>query len=408
MNNLIIHESKSWIWLKAYLLVSVFYSLHSWPFLGVDSMSMQILLFICSVFFFFKRKYWNFSSVRMRIVILLILLNMYVAGLGNINLYIFSIMGTLPSASLILLKDEYLLDLFESFQKILYPILGFGSIFWIFHLFGYDLPSSELTYGTLEQNGVLVNQYNFSNHYLYLVDNNWFALRDSDVPSFFRFCSIFLEPGYLGIIMMFLLFINNFDLKQRRNQVYLLSLILTLSLAGFLLTTLAFIAHKMQSSSKRISVLVGVFLLLMACNLFFSNYNNGNNVVNEAIISRLQLDEEKGISGNNRTSEAMDEQYKSFLTSTDVVFGVHDRTLLEFGVGYKAYVIKNGLFGLGCFILFLLWIAKLGSNFKSWILMILYLLMFSRGEASMFWSACIMIYMSGVIISKSQNCLENA
>ena len=73
-------------------------------------------------------------------------------------------------------------------------------------------------------------QYYFENHYLYLADKTWFIRPFSDIPSFVRFNSIFLEPGYLAIFMMFLLFINKFDLKDHRNKVYLVTLILTLSL----------------------------------------------------------------------------------------------------------------------------------------------------------------------------------
>lgn len=398
-NHKMIKNNRQWIFYEILLLVMIFYSLNCWPFFSVNASYLSFLFFCLSLPFFGVKSIWNLNHSRIRIVLLLLFLQMYVAGLGNINLYIMSIITALPLVAIILLRKEYLEDLLDKFQKVLSIILALGAVFWIIHLFGFDLlPSQNIAFGTIEDyRGIPVDQYYFENHYFYLVDKTWSIRAFSDIPSFIRFNSIFLEPGYLAIMMMFLLFINNFDLKDNRNKVYLVTLVLTLSLAGFIMTTLAFIAHKMQYSRRRISILVSIGLSLFVAYSFFSDYNGGNNVVNEAIISRLEVDDQKGIAGNNRTSKAMDEQYVSFLASPDVIFGLRDRSLLEFGVGYKAYLIKNGLIGMVMFIIFLLWIARLGNNYRSFVLMALYLLMFARGEGTMFYAAFILIYLAGVI-----------
>ena len=397
------YRNKHWKYLKTLLLVMVFYSLNCWPFFGADVFALRFIF--CGVLlpFFAIKSFWCFSFPRMRIALVLIFLQMYVAGLGNINLYIMSVITSFPLVVVILLRREYLLDLFETFQKVLSIILGLGVFFWLLHLFGFDLPSQDIAYGKVEDyDGSLVDQYYFSNHYLYLVDKTWFIRPFADVPSFFRFSSIFLEPGYLAIMMMFLLFINKFDFKSTRCKIYLATLVLTLSLAGFIMTILAFVAHKMQYSRRRISILCGIGFSLFFGYLFFTSYNGGENVVNEAIISRLQVDEEKGIAGNNRTSEAMDAQYEDFLASPEIIYGLRDSKKLEFGVGYKAYLIKNGLIGLFLFVLFLFWIARLQNNYKSFVLLGLYLLMFARGEGTMFYMAFIMIYLVGVLQSTQE------
>lgn len=397
----VIIKDRHWFLYKIVLLIMVFYSLNCWLFFEVNSMMMNFIFLGISIPFFMKPSMWNLSRSRKQIAIILVLLKLYVAGIGNINLYIATFIDSLPLLVVVLLHKEYLEDLFDTFQNVLSIILGLGAAFWILHLIGYDfLPSQDIAFGTKEDyGGNLVDQYYFENHYLYLVDKTWFIRPFSDIPSFVRFNSIFLEPGYLAILMMFLLFINKFDLKDHRNKVYLVTLILTLSLAGFIMTILAFIAHKMQYSRKRISILVGIGLSLFVAYSFFSEYNEGKNVINEAIISRLEVDKDKGIAGNNRTSEAMDEQYTSFLASPDVVFGLRKSNMLEFGVGYKAYLLKNGLIGMVLFIVFLLWIARLKNNYRSFVLMALYLLMFARGEGTMFYTAFIMVYLVGVLKS---------
>lgn len=394
-------NTKSWRYFKILLLVFVFYSLNCWPFFSANAMTMRFAYPILAIPFFLKKTFWDTSQRRVSIAILLAVLYVYCSGTGNLNKYIFALMGVLPLTSIVLLKDEYLMDLLESFQKILYPLLALGAVFWILHLAGYDLPSTEVTFGTaLDSKGNVEAQYYFSNHYLYLVDDNWFMRSDSEIPSFFRFSSIFCEPGYFAILLTFLLFINKFNMKDKRNIVYVVSLVLTLSLAGFILSLFAYVANRLELSRKRISTLVGIGVVVTIAYLFFSNYNDGNNAINEAIISRLEVDEDKGIAGNNRTSEALDDQFAKLLTSSDLLFGISARDEIEFGVGYKAFMMKNGLFGLVLFLWFLTAVARRAGNYRSWVLFTLYVLMFARGDGTMFYVAFILIYMAGVTLSK--------
>ena len=54
--------------------------------------------------------------------------------------------------------------------------------------------------------------------------------------------------------------------------------------------------------SKTIKYTILVIILLSVSIYIAMNYNNGNNVVAEYIMSRLVYDEETGIVGNNRES----------------------------------------------------------------------------------------------------------
>lgn len=394
-------NSKSWRYFKILLLVYVFYSLNCWVFFSANAKVMRFAYPLLAIPFFLKKGFWDTSQRRVGIAFLLAVLYVYCFGNGNLNLYIFALIGALPLISIILLKDEYIMDLLESFQKILYPLLTLGAVFWILHLVGYDLPSTEVTFGTaLDSKGNLEAQYYFSNHYLYLVNNSALMRWNADIPSFFRFSSIFIEPGYLGIMLTFLLFINKFDMKDKRNIVYVVSLVLTLSLAGYIMSLFAFIANRLEMSKRRVSTLVSIGVVVTIAYLFFSNYNDGNNAINEAIISRLEVDDDKGIAGNNRTSEALDDQFAKLLTSSDLLFGMSARNNIEYGVGYKAFMMRNGLFGLVLFLWFLTAIARCAGNYRSWVLFTLYVLMFARGDGTMFYVAFILIYTAGVALSK--------
>ena len=330
----------------------------------------------------------------------------YVADkVDSINMVIYTICNSLPIITLVLLKKGYLLNLFESFQNILSLVLTVSAFFWILHLIGIDLPYTELYYGEKEGvGGAMVDMYYFHNHYLYLVDQSWMMdLIEGNIPSFLRFSSVFLEPGYLAILMCFLLFINEFNFKDKRNIVYLITLLLTISLAGLIMGLFAYIAHILRTTNYRLLALVGVFVLALGFYAFFSTYNNGNNIVNEMLLSRLELDQEKGIVGNNRTSSDLDLQFKQTLESTDIVFGIGDSTKLAYGVGYKPFIIKNGLFGLFLFLFYIIGISRTYRSYRSTILCILYILMFYRGHVTMFWSSFMLVYIAGVLQTQFQN-----
>ena len=118
-------------------------------------------------------------------------------------LYIFSFIGSLPLLTLVLLKEDCLIDLYDTFQKVLAPILGLGALAWIAHLLGYDLPYQDISFGGVENShGELVAQYTFQNHYLYLANTSWMMNVNADIPAYFRFSSIFLEPGYTAIFII--------------------------------------------------------------------------------------------------------------------------------------------------------------------------------------------------------------
>ena len=67
-----------------------------------------------------------------------------------------------------------------------------------------------------------------------------------------------------------------------------------------------------------------IFLLLFPYILILSvvyytgiTYQNGNNLFNELILERMQIDDEKGFSGNNRTGEITNNTYESFLKTPE-------------------------------------------------------------------------------------------
>lgn len=188
---------------------------------------------------------------------------------------------------------------------------------------------------------------------------NYFILVKNIVMSDYqiRFCSIFLEPGYLGTMLSYLLYVGRFDFKKKYNVVFLFALILTLSLAGFVIAALAWILIKLQEG-KSIKRLVQIICVLGIVYYGGINYNGGNNILNEQILSRLQYDKDKGISGNNRASHMAEAYFDYYMQTGEILFGVGQRQVRKIngggaagvdfndqirGAGYMIFFITNGI-----------------------------------------------------------------
>jgi hypothetical protein len=70
------------------------------------------------------------------------------------------------------------------------------------------------------------------------------------------------------------------------------------------------------------------------------------------IVNRLQYDEEKGVTGNNRLTSAFDDNYytKYFLGTSDMIWGIKPEVYQEkfrlAGNSYKLFFIRYGFIGI--------------------------------------------------------------
>lgn len=167
-----------------------------------------------------------------------------------------------------------------------------------------------------------------------------------------RFNAVFCEPGHLGMIVAFLLFINGYNLKNRATVVLLLSLLFSLSLAGYVLAGIGYVLQQMKSNFKKtMGNVVKTVLLVSIAYIAIVNYNGGNNLLNTLIVERLAYDESEGtIAGDNRSSEGM-KAYFETLNTDDILFGVDRITSEEVferyvGSGYIPFIIANGIVGI--------------------------------------------------------------
>ena len=74
-------------------------------------------------------------------------------------------------------------------------------------------------------------------------------------------------------------------------------------------------------------------------------YNNGENLLHDLILIRLEMDEE-GLSGDNRVAGWFESEYESYLQSSDIIFGRDYDYSISGNSGYRLFIYENGLVGL--------------------------------------------------------------
>ena len=174
----------------------------------------------------------------------------------------------------------------------------------------------------------------FLNYGFYLQQTS----ENSIVP---RFNAFFLEPGHLSIVCAFLIIANKFNFKDNKYcYVLLISVLLSFSLAGYVILGVSYFLY----SVKDIKTLIGVGLVGGILFLGSQLWNNGDNVVNDLIFSRLQYDENKGVSGNNRTTPETDALFDVMVESGEIIQGIENKDDIRIrGAGYKVFLIRYGV-----------------------------------------------------------------
>jgi len=214
-----------------------------------------------------------------------------------------------------------------------------------------------------------------------------------------RFNSIFLEPGHLGMILAFFLYAFKFDLTKWQVWVMLIVEFFTLSLAGYVLVAIAYVFSLIAQRKSFLKFILYVSLFLGSVFAGARLYNNGDNLLNVLIVDRLQLDDEKGIVGNNRTSTAADDLFEEMVTSNKIWWGwpagkYKDEDL---GAGWQVFTIKFGLIPLILFAIFYFLLANKRPLDRRYNMLFLALLAIAFVQrAYPFWESWIIPFVCGM------------
>jgi hypothetical protein len=190
--------------------------------------------------------------------------------------------------------------------------------------------------------------------------NYKFLIMRDEISIFPRFQSIFVEPGHIGMIAAFVLFVNKYKLKKMRVFVIFMGLLLSFSVAAYVLLILGYFMYQIFEGKqiyKKMILVLFTGIVLGSIGLYMYN-EYPDSPVTLLIVSRLQFDEEKGVAGNNRLTSRFDENYytKYFLGTSDMIWGMRPELYRErfylAGNSYKLFFLEYGFVGMVSLFLF--------------------------------------------------------
>ena len=371
--------------LKWIILLLFLCSMNIWFSTYISSILLNLLLII--LLYFYNRTHNTIRGVKIakRLFIWIIIYSLFLLLTGNTRYAFSQPFFYMPAILLCSLNNKDLQYIYGFVVKSMAFILSIGFVVFVIDLI-LDLPFV---------NYVTIGDYNPFENYIFLIKSQ--SLRE-----YFRFNGPFSESGHMSMICAFLLYANKYNLKQWYNIVFLISVLFSLSLAGYVLLGLGLSLYSIKSVKTIIGVLVlGCIIYIGVTQL----WNNGNNPVNEIVFSRLEYDEDKGISGNNRFSSDTDKYYEN-LSTIELLVGVgldEYNKQIELGTiggaGYKLFIIINGFLG-SMFVLMIYYNITYLSNNRRYAIGFLILMIASFMQRSYpTWMSWLLPYISGIAMS---------
>ena len=299
-----------------------------------------ILIFISTRFylFFYKHNQQGFFLYKTSVIWLFIFICWMCLRSGIISGYVtLPITRFLPLFFITCMSDKEKILLKERAIVMFSILLTFSIIWYCLFLLSIPLPNTiteDPAYGA------------FRNYYLFVVNTNvehW---------SYFRFSSIFKEPGYVGMISALFLYIERYNYKRWRAWVLTIALFLSLSLAAYVLFFLGWIINFI-AERKSLKIIIAAFLTAIVVFVVVDRaieYDKGTGLLTHVILERLAYDEEKGIAGNNRNNYEFDEWYDNYKTEATYLVGISLAGYQKlFPIGnssYKVFIAQYGIIGL--------------------------------------------------------------
>lgn len=255
----------------------------------------------------------------------------------NVNAYI-SATFCVMTLYFILRYDRQRLDRMSTFlSKMLGGILLVSYPLFFLYIIGCPLPHVDMVFND--------GFYSFTNYYLFLIDDR--TLFDF-IP---RFQSIFLEPAYLGSTAALLLMTQRGKWRRWYNISLIVGIIVSFSLGGYAYFVAVIFLNMWIERKKMVRKFMSMIVVIGIVVGGSFVYNNGDNMLHNLILLRLEIDD-GDIVGNNRVTEDFDTEYGAFLQSSDIVFG-RDYDYSNFGdSGYKVFFYDYGLVGVLLLFLF--------------------------------------------------------
>lgn len=251
----------------------------------------------------------------------------------NVFGYVVALFHTLIVYVLFKLNRRYYEPLMTITCKAMALMMCVSIPCFILHLAGFPMPSHQAVFGE--------NLYSFTSYYFFMIDNRFIY---DIIP---RFSSIFLEPGHLGTATIMLLLTQMGKWRKWYNIVLWITTFITFSLAAYVFAVALMILNSWVQRRKILVKVLAVICLFASVGIGSIFYKNGNNMVYNLIMLRLEVDQRTGeMAGNNRVTEGFQREFDSFMTSSDIWFGREMPKNDSGNSGYRVFIYENGICAL--------------------------------------------------------------
>lgn len=364
-------------WLVNISVLLLFICLRISFFSNTGGIVFQIILSTVLMYAILIRREISASFEEVIPLLLLLALFIWHGRENSLTGLIGDVFNYLSILVIVLLKPQEKHVLKIRFIRFFSVLASVSLVAWVFHLFGYDL-FSPTTH-------ILFRKYP-------TVDYFFFTVPEGDF--FMRFSCLFSEPGTFGMLCVIVMLLNGLK-WDRYTIIPLISSLFTLSLATYLLLILVgfyYIYHK----TNKLIVLIVPFMLLYATYYIGTRWNNGANLINGALLSRLEMYDGE-LQHYNRRSVDFEDYFEQEVIRNSFFTGVGYNKYIKKGfeqsVDYKAYIALDGLIGLLLIVGFylLLYLYHKNKSF-SFLFMMVFVIIFARGFPFAFMSGTIITY----------------
>ncbi|MCR5130482.1 MAG: hypothetical protein K6C10_03345 [Prevotella sp.] len=302
-------------------------------------LSSACFIFSICVANLLDERYYSRSEFLAPILVFTILSFYQIAIRGrNVNAYIVNVFYVITFYFIFRAKLEEVKKFCDMLAKAMGGFLAVSMFFFLLFLIGFPLPSRDASFMDL---------YTYTNYYFFLLDDrSLFAI----IP---RFQSVFVEPGHMGTMIVMVLFTQIGKWKRWYNISMMIAMLISFSLAAYgLFVGIVFLSLWIRRKRfiRKAILAIGVFAVITIGSFY---YNNGDNLLHDLIILRLEIDDGEMV-GDNRVTDSFKADYENLLNSPDILTG-RDRNMEEFGnSGYRVFIYDYGLIGVFLVILFYL------------------------------------------------------
>ncbi len=189
---------------------------------------------------------------------------------------------------------------------------------------------------------------------IYLMNNYVFFVTQK-AYDYFRFYSVFDEPGVLGTLSALILLGNKYNFKNWQNFVILLGGIFTYSMAFYILSIIGYIYTNVKSFKKSITSIFFILIVIFGTYHFLKD----DTTFQASVVERFNSKGTERL--DNRTGFKATMYFNRHALDTNMIWGLGDNLIrqkdLREGQSYVLFILEYGWLGLA--ILFIAYLSLL-------------------------------------------------